>query len=126
MTEDKINDFVVVNILKIHAAYSKSLLSATFYPPYSAFTKHLPEFEVIVDLSSLIYPYLVKDTGSNFHFDLGIVAPLNLVALKCSDHGVRRRAIELLCRTPGYREGIWDAMAMGRAAEAALNDSNSP
>ncbi|CAF3461747.1 unnamed protein product [Fusarium graminearum] len=43
-----------------------------------------------------------------FAADLGIVAPLFVVATKCRDPGTRRRAIQLL-RSSARREGMWDS-----------------
>ncbi|KAF4982050.1 hypothetical protein FDECE_17587 [Fusarium decemcellulare] len=43
-----------------------------------------------------------------FAADLGIIAPLFVVATKCRDPGTRRRAIQLL-RSSARREGMWDS-----------------
>ncbi|KAJ3458508.1 hypothetical protein MRS44_012617 [Fusarium solani] len=43
-----------------------------------------------------------------FAADLGIIAPLFVVATKCRDPGTRRQAIQLL-RSSARREGMWDS-----------------
>jgi len=53
---------------------------------------------------------------ASFALDLGIVAPLFVVATKCRDRKVRRDAIRLLLSSP-RREGMWDSILSGRVAE---------
>jgi hypothetical protein len=53
---------------------------------------------------------------ASFALDLGIVAPLFVVATKCRDRKIRRDAIRLLLSSP-RREGMWDSILSGRVAE---------
>jgi hypothetical protein len=53
---------------------------------------------------------------ASFALDLGIVPPLFVVATKCRDRRVRRDAIRLLLSSP-RREGMWDSILSGRAAQ---------
>lgn len=53
---------------------------------------------------------------ASFALDLGIVPPLFVVATKCRDRKVRREAIRLLMSSP-RREGMWDSILSGRAAQ---------
>ncbi|KAL5349858.1 hypothetical protein ACLOAV_004892 [Pseudogymnoascus australis] len=46
--------------------------------------------------------------GLTFSTDMGVVAPLYYVCIKCADVSLREQAIELLSRCP-RREGMWDS-----------------
>jgi hypothetical protein len=120
-TTGRFEEFIHVNMLRLLALTSVVLLAGTFYPPETTYDTYLPEFRTLVELSELMYPHLVKEKGPRYHFILGIVPALFQVGMTCRDCEVRGRAIEMLCRTPGYREGIWDAMAVGKIAECAMN-----
>ena len=52
-----------------------------------------------------------------FRFEIGILPALSQVSLLCRERGVRRRAIRLLQKSKGYKEGIWDAEAVGAVGE---------
>lgn len=53
---------------------------------------------------------------ASFAMDLGIVPPLFVVATKCRDRKIRRDAIKLLLNSP-RREGMWDSILSGKAAQ---------
>lgn len=55
-----------------------------------------------------------------FSADLGIVAPLFVVATKCRDPGTRRRAIQLL-RSSARREGMWDSEMVANISAWVMN-----
>ncbi|KAF4967168.1 hypothetical protein FSARC_5240 [Fusarium sarcochroum] len=55
-----------------------------------------------------------------FAADLGIVAPLFVVATKCRDPGTRRRAIQLL-RSSARREGMWDSEMVANISAWVMN-----
>ncbi|KAM0346047.1 hypothetical protein ACHAPU_005808 [Fusarium lateritium] len=55
-----------------------------------------------------------------FAADLGIVAPLFVVATKCRDPGTRRRAIQLL-RSSSRREGMWDSEMVANISAWVMN-----
>jgi hypothetical protein len=74
----------------------------------------------MIELSALIYPHLVNGNGALFHFDLGIIPALSHVGMLCRDRELRSQAIEMLLRTPGYREGIFDAVAAGKLDQCAM------
>lgn len=48
-----------------------------------------------------------------FAFELGIIPPLHITAVKCRDPRIRRQAIALLLSYP-YREGCWDAFQLAK------------
>lgn len=55
-----------------------------------------------------------------FQMDHGIIAPLFVVAHKCRDPYLRRRAITLLYCAP-RQEGVWDSILTARVAERVMN-----
>ncbi|KAM0243139.1 hypothetical protein ACHAP5_006858 [Fusarium lateritium] len=55
-----------------------------------------------------------------FAADLGVVAPLFVVATKCRDPNTRRRAIQLL-RSSARREGMWDSEMVANISAWVMN-----
>lgn len=53
---------------------------------------------------------------ASFALDLGIVAPLFVVATKCRDRKLRREAVRLLMSSP-RREGMWDSILCGKVGQ---------
>jgi len=53
---------------------------------------------------------------ASFSLDLGIIPPLFVVATKCRARKLRREAIRLLLSSP-RREGMWDSILCGKAAQ---------
>lgn len=51
--------------------------------------------------------------------ETGVLAPLFMLALKCADDGVRRRATDQIRRLREYKEGLFDADALVRFLESA-------
>ena len=97
------------------------------------FRAHLPDFRSIVSLAkTVIRPMddLVKarvqrivaanNAGVNpvavFSFYAGVIEPLYMTAIQCTDAKVCREAIHLLS-SPPWREGAWDSAQMARMAE---------
>ncbi|PMD46926.1 hypothetical protein L207DRAFT_562137 [Hyaloscypha variabilis F] len=73
-----------------------------------------------------------KSTGHNFILESNIVHPLLLVAHKCRDMTIRRRAIALMFKYP-LREVVWDGMFCGKLGqwimdleEQYLNEAHVP
>lgn len=61
----------------------------------------------------------------SFSADLGIVPPLYVVATKCRDSHIRRRAIHLL-RSSSRREGMWDSQLSGLIGEWVASIEEEP
>jgi hypothetical protein len=81
---------------------------------YDAF---LSEFRYIVDTCARLISYSNITTGvPRFTFDVGIVPPLHLTAIKCRDPVVRQEAIDLLFASP-RQEGMWDSVLSARIAK---------
>jgi hypothetical protein len=60
-----------------------------------------------------------KPLPPSYAVDLGVVAPLYLVATKCRDRRLRRDAINMLFYSP-RREGMWDGILCGRIGERIM------
>lgn len=79
------------------------------------FLKYTGDFQTIVNLSRSLILASEADAKSGksaltFSTDLGLIAPLYYVCIKCPDRSIRTAAIELLMRDP-RREGMWDSVA---------------
>jgi hypothetical protein len=98
---------------------------------FDSFGTHFREIvelgkEVVVDAElslaqSLAPPAHLHEHSSShakpsFTLDLEIIPPLFIVATKCRDRKLRREAIRLLMSSP-RREGLWDSIFCGRAAQ---------
>lgn len=80
---------------------------------WDGFTQH---FEEIISRSAKVVERtrtLDPSKTGIFTFDLGIIPPLHLAALKCREPRLRRQAIALLLSTP-RREGCWDGVLLGK------------
>jgi hypothetical protein len=113
-------DFLTAALLRIHAAMTIIHLSRTFNPPESAYDRFLDQFRTIVELSERIHHLLVGEEGGGrvvFRFEIGILPALSQVSLLCREKGIRRRAIRLLQKSKGYKEGIWDAEGVGAVGD---------
>ncbi|KAE9367042.1 hypothetical protein N431DRAFT_429799 [Stipitochalara longipes BDJ] len=108
-------EFLIACLLRIHAAMSIVLLTRAFKPPETEYDKFYEQFRTIVDLSERIHPLLVSEGEENgvFRFEIGILPALSQVTLLCREKEMRDRAIRLLAKSKGYKEGIWDADAAG-------------
>ena len=83
--------------------------------------------EMVYDVFLLDFRYIVRTSAlliaSNdsmktppnprFAFEVGIVPPLHVVAIRCRDPVVRREAVELLFASP-RQEGMWDGVLSAR------------
>ncbi|KFY34530.1 hypothetical protein V494_06693 [Pseudogymnoascus sp. VKM F-4513 (FW-928)] len=84
----------------------------------TAFASCTKEFQTVVSLSRSLLEAAEQDTqhgngklagGLTFSADMGVIAPLYYVCIKCADMTLRGQAIELLGRCP-RREGMWDSV----------------
>lgn len=104
-------------ICKIHTAMNTILLTGSCLPARTSCHSLLSEFHEIVTLCEQIYLQASSKGGSTYVFDMGLIVPLSVVAIRCRDVRLRKNAIKLLLSKPGYREGIWDAEAMGHVCK---------
>ncbi|KFY09579.1 hypothetical protein V492_05438 [Pseudogymnoascus sp. VKM F-4246] len=84
----------------------------------TVFASCTKEFQTVVSLSRSLVEAAEQDTqhgngklagGLTFSADMGLIAPLYYVCIKCADMTLRGQAIELLGRCP-RREGMWDSV----------------
>ena len=82
------------------------------------FARCTNNFQTVVSLSQSLVAAAEHDIqsgngrlagGLTFSTDMGVVAPLYYVCIKCVDVPLREQAIELLSRCP-RREGMWDSV----------------
>lgn len=86
----------------------------------SAFDTQLPRFQSMLQLLQDLYRVdKVSPDLRHFIMDLGCLAPLHYVAVKCRDHGVRWQAVEAL-EAAAHREGIWDARVTAAVARTIV------
>lgn len=62
----------------------------------------------------------IASKGPVFFMDVNIVGPLFIIAHRCRDPIIRRRAIALLYSTP-RQEGLWHSIITARVAEKIMN-----
>ncbi|KAH9984773.1 hypothetical protein F4779DRAFT_632528 [Xylariaceae sp. FL0662B] len=132
-----------IAVLKMNQIMGRILFYMTFSDSELQFDAFMPYFEDIVDLAMEVVgdeerraaakrcpnpdycrhqpvhedifggQYTARHIKPSFSADLGIVPPLFVVATKCRDPLIRRRAIQLL-RTSSRREGMWDSELTAR------------
>lgn len=115
-------DMIGGTVLLIQAKMSLICLASAFFTLETSYDYYLPEFSEIVALAnSIAVKFSEKSAvGSNarlvYHFDSGFIPPLFLVATKCRDRALRRKAIALLYSSP-LREGVFDSICCGKMAD---------
>lgn len=119
-------------ILEIQRIATLTWLNRALTPEECAADADIPLYEQAVRLAeSLQIPAHHSQTtlsistakstlpASTFLFDMEIVSPLYLVAIKCRDPSIRRRAIAVLRHTV-RREGLWDSVKAAAIAERVM------
>ncbi|KAI0411009.1 hypothetical protein F5X98DRAFT_71010 [Xylaria grammica] len=109
------------HILLIHWQTSRMLLFSNFPTDESVFgASPNPAANDVIDRATTILQLTeelnkasiaAKNPRRNFSFDTGIIAPLFLLAMKCSDESVCNKATELLVSSR-RREGLYDGQMM--------------
>ena len=81
--------------------------------------RYLPQYKRQVELAEAI---LKNNAHSSPYFclEMNFVAPLYVVASKCRDPIVRRKALSLLYSSP-RQEGIWDSIMTARVAQRLIS-----
>ena len=111
-----------VTVLKMHACVHTFHLAVDAYKisnDQTCWDELLPKFTELVDLVSIIVDDLQGSSSPKkptFCLDMNIVPPLFVVAHKCRDPIIRRKAIALLYSVP-RQEGCWDSILTARVAE---------
>lgn len=113
------------NILRIQHRIAWIWISTALSPSYfnepapeSVWDAHTEGFRSIVELAEAEIGTTMRSCLT-FSFEMELVIPLYLTALKCRDHVVRRRALALLSASP-RREGFWDSRLAAKLAERVV------
>lgn len=114
-------DLVGGTLLQVQAKMSAITLASAFFVLETGYDVFLPEFHDIVTLTDSVSGMVLagrnhQDKRLIYHFDGGFIPPLFLVATKCRDRALRRKAIALLDMAP-YREGVFDSVCVAKMAE---------
>jgi hypothetical protein len=94
-------DHVVSTLLRIHAISTTIVLAGVLFTEETSYDNFLPLFEELLALCTIIVEaYQKKSVGSpaetGFYLDLGITSPLYLLVVRCREHSLRAKAIDLL------------------------------
>ena len=115
-------------ILEIQRIATLTWLNRALVPEESAADADIPLYEQAVRLAESLqitdHNKTIRTSNSalppsTFLFDMEIVSPLYLVAIKCRDPSIRRRAIAVLRHTV-RREGLWDSVKAAAIAERVM------
>ncbi|CAM6130045.1 unnamed protein product [Calypogeia fissa] len=104
-------EMLLVLFLRLHQKSLVIMLGGLKCHEECLYDQYLPEHIEIVALSDTLlrHPSLAQSAGKAvFVFDPNIILPLLIVAIKCRNWVIRRRAIKLLQANP-RREGTWDS-----------------
>ncbi|KXT05633.1 hypothetical protein AC578_5659 [Pseudocercospora eumusae] len=105
MDEQSINSFPTKPLMTVHA-------------PYTVFDQYTKTFEEVVRLAGIYVDFKLHERPS-FTFELGALPALFVVALKCRVPSLRRKAIDLMHRSPG-RECTFAARSSGQLASRVV------
>lgn len=110
-----LNQAAIVLITHLKAtAITLSAVTTTSEMVYDSF---MNEFRYIIQAAEKLTATCEANPSSintsRFSFDIGLVPPLHVVATKCREPNIRRKAVELLFRNP-RQEGMWDGRLSGR------------
>ncbi|APA14856.1 hypothetical protein SS1G_06907 [Sclerotinia sclerotiorum 1980 UF-70] len=104
-------------VLMTHLKATAITLSAVTSTSEMIYDSFMNDFQYIVQaaekLVTTFEPNPSAINSSRFSFDIGIVPPLHVVATKCREPNIRRKALDLLFRTP-RQEGMWDGVLSAR------------
>ena len=75
-----------------------------------------PHFQQIINCSKGVMDTMSFDPLPNFVFEVGLLPPLHIAAMKCREPALRREAIGLLRAFPG-QEGVWEGYGCAEACE---------
>ncbi|KAG0650452.1 Aspercryptin biosynthesis cluster-specific transcription regulator atnN [Hyphodiscus hymeniophilus] len=106
--------------LDLYHTYLTIILRTPFAMSEMVFDGYTTEFARIVDLAGRLLQPLADDDPPVLSFDLGVMQPLFLTALKCRDIHLRRQALALLKSAP-EQEGLWYRTAVVAHAKWKIN-----
>lgn len=109
---------LILKIQKIMMNISLKLDSLKALHDETAWDVFKSEYETVVSLASECISLTKRSCRKHisFNFDGGVIFPLCAVAVKCRDHHIRHRAIELL-KSDERVEGIFNSLVVARVVE---------
>lgn len=110
-------DGLLVLNLRCWYAGMMTLIKGEFYGPEKRFDMFMDSFEEILDFADEITSQLTAGCHNHsFSYEFGYTIPVYLVATRCRDPHMRRRAVSLLQQYP-RQEGLWESRAAAAVAE---------
>ncbi|KAM3069497.1 Protein png1 [Clarireedia jacksonii] len=106
-------------VLATHLKATAIIFSTVTTVSEMVYDQFISAFQYIIRAGEKI---VTRYRGSNFtlnlpfSLDIGIIPSLYVVATKCREPNIRRKAVDLLFRIP-RREGIWDGFLSARIGE---------
>jgi hypothetical protein len=118
-------DVQAMNMLHILHRISKVWLAICLSPTEMACDVHLEDYELLLDSAESLISSMPPQNC--FTFEMGYIAPVYFVALKCRYPTLRRRAIKLLADFP-RQEGLWHSTRAASIASrvAAIEEAHIP
>ncbi|RDW92217.1 hypothetical protein BP5796_01611 [Coleophoma crateriformis] len=104
-------NYIVGTLLRLHAIATKIVVAGASFTYETSYDVFLPEFREMIALANIIVDSEGLESRKQnpglcgFMLDLGILAPLFLLCLRCRDGVVRRRGIEIL--SSWHDESFW-------------------
>ena len=108
-------------LLKIYHIMMKIVISLPQLPEDSLFQEILLLCEII---DNARMTYTADPRIIDFSSELGIIAPLFFIVVKCRNIKMKLHALNMLFRMP-RREGMWDAAVCAQVAGKALAAASS-
>ena len=121
LTEVERRNCIILEMQRL-AMYLYALSSS--FKSEMEFDEWMPEFARLVELGRYIVETkrLTVPQGKILHypkFDIGLIAPLYLVASRCRDSDLRREAVWVLRNGP-RQEGVWNSAILASIAERII------
>ena len=112
-------------VLQMYCSSTISLVATALDVSESAHDGYLAEYQALVHRATTLVGISSSPSGdsvrrANFTFEMGIIPPLYLTAIKCRHPALRREALSLLRRSP-RRESLWDAAESAAVAERVIS-----
>lgn len=113
----------VHKLLELYYHVSTIIISTYGADEESVFDDYFERFQSIVDLAEEIletWQMASQHFSLLFSFDLGITPPMFLVASRCRNSKIRRKAVSLMFQSPFYH-GVWRDQYSGLCAQRIVD-----
>ncbi|RDW64682.1 hypothetical protein BP6252_10333 [Coleophoma cylindrospora] len=114
------DQFTSATISLIRCTLTIVTLAGAFIIDEAEYDKYIADFREITTLVTSVWATVTK-SRNQFTFQTGMLPALLLVSMHCRDREIRDQAIGLMRSGAGYREGIWDSIAIEKIS-VALRD----